>query len=144
MFVPLRRPRYRGVKRKMTPNTYKISFSLLAIALLVFFKSSYYVVYLQNHDWSLSIVFTSFTALFNEPTCSAPCWQETGFNMYEEKAIQIVYISSIFLCCISFLITVIHSIRSGIHRLFLHNSLLSATIIFGICYVAYKTGVVYA
>ncbi len=127
------------------PIIYKICFGLLVTALMLFFMSYYHFLYLQNGVFTFSKLITQITAVLAPSTAKLePQWEQPGFIMYEERAVLVLFVISATLCMASYAAVVIHSLKNGMHRLFIHISLLSFTLFVCILYIGNQLGLQYA
>ena len=103
----------------MIPIAHKICFSLLIVAMLVFFYCYYHSLYINDGVHSLSWFIVSITSLFSTTSPAVtPSFEAPGFSVYEDRAVLIMFVFAVFLAFISMCIAMWHRVKFGVSHFF--------------------------
>lgn len=125
----------------MIPNTLKVSCLSLVSSLILFFFAYYHLWYLREDTLTISRLIVKTTALFSTTVSpSEPYFEASGFSMYEEKAVFILFSLAVLLAFFSLFLALKHRIMKGEHRLCLPLVFGSLAVFSSIVFVGNQIG----
>ena len=126
----------------MNESIPKVCFTLIILALLLFFYSFYHNRYMAIDTHTLSIFITNITSFFSTTTSpSTPTFEGgSGFSIYESRAVLIMFCVSIIMLVTSLLIGTWFRVYRGVTQLYLQLTFLSACTMGCVIYVGIHIG----